>query len=674
MDKNVSLQWPAFLYGGDYNPDQWPREVWTEDMHAMGEAGWNVATLPVFGWAALEPEEGRFTFEWLDDILDRMAAKGIRACFATATASVPAWLPKAYPDVLRVERNGVRQKHGNRHTFCPNSPNYRRLSTTLARKLAERYANHPALLLWHVNNEYGSLCYCDQCAAAFRVWLRNRYGSLDALNERWYTSFWGHTFTDWTQIEPPTEHGEGAIQALNIDYHRFQSESIFNCYKAEKDILKEITPDVPVTTNLMGTFFNLDYYQWAKEMDIVSWDNYPAPEFHYADIAFVHAVMRGLKGGQPFLLMEQTPSQQNWQPFCRLKGPGVLNLLSMQAVAHGADSVMYFQWRRGRGGIEKLHGAVLEHGGNTQNRVFREVASIGHALANTGTRLQNARVPAKVAVLYDWPNRWGLHYSSGPLRDIPYRNIVRDTYKSFARRGIAADVVSPESDLSKYDLIVAPMLTMLRQPDADKISALVENGATLVATAFSGLVDETDMVYLVGAPGPWRKTLGVFVEETDAISPTEPNLIQWSDGATSEGTLLCDLLQLEGAEVVGTYTRNFYAGQPAITRNAYGKGSAYYVATQLDDAGLDRLFGEIEAKYGITSPLAGGALPPETVEVSQRVTPSGELHLYFLNHGEATETVELPAGTYTDLLTNAAFDAKVELAPRATLVLVRDAE
>ncbi|HCE00111.1 MAG TPA: beta-galactosidase, partial [Armatimonadetes bacterium] len=407
------IAWDRILYGGDYNPDQWPEEVWREDARLMRLAHWNTATVPVFSWARLEPEEGRFDFGWLDRVVETLESQGIGLCLATSTASQPAWVDAKYPDVLITDPDGVRRRHGNRHSFCPNSANYRRLSVALASRLAERYGRRPSLRLWHVNNEYGTICFCENCAAAFRRWLQKRYGTLEELNRRWYTAFWGHTYTDWSQIEPPYRNGEGSIQALRIDYHRFQSESLLRCFQAERDAIRRHSPDVPITTNLMGTFFNLNYHQWAKELDVVSWDNYPWPEAKPEDVAFYHALHRGMKDGQPFLLMEQSPSQQNWQPYNKLKSPGRLRLQSFQTVAHGADSVMYFQWRRGRGGCEKLHGAAVEHGGGETNRVFREVAEIGAELESLGTETIGGRTPARVAVVFSWESWWAIRYSSG---------------------------------------------------------------------------------------------------------------------------------------------------------------------------------------------------------------------------------------------------------------------
>jgi len=677
----VIARLPGILHGGDYNPEQWPEEIRIEDVRLMKEANVNVATLPVFGWVNLQPDEDTFTFEWLDAVMDRLAENGIYACMATATASVPAWVDQKYPDVLTADESGVKRRHGNRHTFCPNSPNFRRLSTNLARKIAERFKDHPALLLWHVSNEYGTYCYCDLCAAAFRDWLKARYGSLEELNERWYTAFWGHNFTDWSQVEPPYRNGEHAIQALRIDYHRFQSEGLLNCFRAEAAVLREVTPNVPITTNLMGTFFPLNYHEWAKELDVVSWDNYPRPDDPPANVSFNHALMRGLKGGQPFLLMEQSPSQQNWQPYNWLKPPGLLRLQSFQAVAQGADSVMYFQWRRGRAGIEKLHGAIVEHHGRSDARVFREVAALGADLKRLGKRTLGGRVAARTALLFDWENWWGLRYSSGPSKDLDYVKECRAFFAALYALGIQVDVLSPEADLSGYDLILAPVLTMLRAETGERIARHVADGATLLTTFFSGLSDENDRVHPGGAPGPWREALGLWVEETDALPPGKTNGLTLTtafgglaEGETLPAGLLCDRVRTDGstAETIATYADDFYAGEPALTRNAYGQGHAYYLATRPDDAGLRRLLAALCAEEKIGSPLAGGGPPPDGGEVTERVVPGrepGRSQLYLLNHNTSEVTVALELHTYTDLLTGETFTDSVTLEGRGVRIL-----
>ena len=671
-DINYFVPFPKVFHGGDYNPEQWPEDVWDEDVRLMNEAHVNIATVPVFGWVALQPSEDAWTFEWLDRVLDKLHAGGIAACLATATASVPAWLPQKYPDVLRVDSDGRRVKHGNRHTFCPSSVNFRRLAVGLARKIAERYGSHPALAVWHVSNEYGNYCYCDLCAQAFREWLKARYGSLEEVNRRWYTSFWGHTYTDWAQIETPTRNGERSMQALLIDYDRFQSWAILESFKAERDALKEVTPGVPVTTNLMGTFKPLDYHAWAQEMDIVSWDNYPRKDQPYLETAFAHTLMRGLKEGQPWMLMEQTPSQQNWQAHNALKRPGVMRLWSYQAMAHGADSVMYFQWRRSQGAQEKYHGAVVEHIGTSAPRVFQEVAQLGRELEGLGTKTIGGRVPARAAILFDWDNWWAVEYSSGPTVDLKYVGQCSAYFSALHAQGIPTDIVSPDADLSKYSLVIAPVLYMVKPGVAEKLEAWTQAGGTFVTTFFSGLVDETDLVYLGGYPGPLRKMLGIWAEEIDALTPQQINSVVFDTAfgglnGSYECRLLCDRIHAEGAQVLATYGADFYAGEPAVTVNQFGQGKAYYLATALGQDALGPLLGKLCADAGIQPPVPDG--PPSGVEVMPRVSPDGKTLLYVLNHTAQPVSVTLPEGAHTDLLTGKTLEGTADLEKYGVVIL-----
>ncbi len=669
--KTPNTIFSQILHGADYNPEQWPEAIWDEDVRLMQKASVNIATLPVFGWVSLQPAEDVWTFDWLDTVIDKLWAGGISVCLATATASQPAWLDAKYPDVPTTGRDGVKRKHGNRHSFCPNSPNFRRLSTQLVRRLAERYGEHPALQIWHVGNEYGGTCYCDQCGAAFRHWLEHRYGSLEEVNRRWYTAFWGHTFTEWSQIETPTDNGEGSLQALRIDYDRFQSDSLLNCFKAEADVLRQITPNVPITTNLMGTFKTLDYCKWAAELDIVSWDSYPIKDAPAADMAFQHALMRGLKEGQPFLLMEQTPSQQNWQAHNALKRPGIMRLWSYQAMAHGADAIMYFQWRRGRGATEKYHGAIVEHEGTDKPRVFQEVAALGRELKSLGARTLGGRVPARAAILFDWENWWAVEYSSGPSIDLKYVPQCQEYFRALHGLHIPTDIVSPEADLSGYDLIIAPVLTMIKPDIAEKLEAWTQAGGTFVTTFFSGIVDETDRVYLGGYPGPLRRMLGIWAEEIDALTPQQSNSVVFETkfgelaGAYS-CRLLCDLIHAEGAAVLATYGSDFYAGTPAVTVNSFGQGQAYYLATALNSEALSGFFAKLCADKAIVPPLPN---LPDGVEVVPRVSPSGETLLYLLNHTDQSVEIPLPRDTFQDLLTGQSRLGEVTLAKYGAAIL-----
>lgn len=674
------LRLGRILYGGDYNPDQWDEAVRDEDARLMQMAQWNVATFPVFSWAHLNPSEGVYSFEWLDRVVERLTRAGIDLCLATATASTPAWVDQQYPDVLTVDDQRRQRPHGNRHAFCPSSPSYRRLAGDLVRALASRYGKHPKLLLWHVNNEYGNswpnYCYCERCAQGFRAYLERRYATLGALNAAWSTAFWGHTFTSFSQIDPPYAHGEGSIQALKIDWRRFQSSSYLACFQHEATILREVTPHVPVTTNFMGAFQGLDYHEWAKAMDVVAWDSYPGEREPFADVAFGHSLMRGLKQGEPFLLMEQTPSQQNWAPYCRLKPPGRLRLLSYQALAQGAESVMYFQWRKSAGGIEKLHGAVVEHHGRPDARVFGEVSTLGSELAALGERTLGGRTPARVAVVFDWECWWALAASSGPSRDLDYRREVQRTFAALHRSGIQTDVVGPDDELTRYDVVVLATAYLVRADQARRVVDRVSAGATLVATFFSGLADDSDRIYPGGAPGPLREVLGLTVEEFDALPPEVGQGVSF-DAVFGEipadvelpASLLCDRVWLSGAKSLAHYTREFYAGDPAVTVHHHGQGNAYYVATRLDDETLGKLLRAICAERGVASPLRDGAVPPEGVEVSVRVSPAGRPLLYLLNHGSVVRDVPLPGDTHVDLLTGRTFSRSATLAPHDVLIL-----
>jgi beta-galactosidase len=657
MNNPISAKAPFIWHGGDYNPEQWPREVWQEDFRLMRKAGVTVATVGVFSWSSLQPEENRFTFEWLDEVMDGLHQNGIHAILATPSAAQPHWMSMAYPEILRSDDRGIRKAHGGRVNYCPSSPDYRRLSGNMARLLAERYGNHPALMLWHVSNEYAGHCLCDTCAARFREWLREKYGTLDELNARWWTAFWSHTYTDWSQIMPPHANTETLTHGLNLDYFRFMTESHLACYCNERDILRSITPNIPITTNLMGAYKPIDYRRFAQEMDIVSWDCYPRPNQSPGEIAFMHDMQRGLKDGQPFLLMEQTPSSQNWQEVNALKRPGILRLWSYQAIAHGADSVLYFQWRRGRGGCEKLHGAVIEHSGRDDTRVFREVSQIGAELAALGDTVVGAHLNARVAVVFDWDNWQALEDAVGPVRQKRYYDTVSQHYVAFHRKNIAVDVVFPDSDFTPYTLLIAPMLYMVKEGFAKKVEKFVEVGGTFVTTYMSGRVDETDLAFNNGYPGTLARVLGIWVEETDALYENQVNSIVMQDGS---GEYICrrlaDLLHVETADVLATYGSDFYQGMPVLTRHHFGAGEAYYLASEPDADFLAHFYGTLLDQKHI-APLLDA---PEGVEVSVRYKNDMPI-IFILNHTDKPVGVNLGEKPYTNLLTRGDVQGQLSL-------------
>ncbi|NLV91704.1 MAG: beta-galactosidase [Firmicutes bacterium] len=675
----INKKLPKIWYGGDYNPDQWPKEIWHEDMRLFKKAYIDVASLPVFSWSLLQPEEERYDFEWLDEILDLMAENGIYACLATSTAAHPAWMARRYPDILRVDFQGRKHRFGQRHNSCPNSPTYRKYAPRLAAKLAERYKDHPTLVAWHVSNEYGGVCYCDNCAKAFRVWLQKRYGTIEEVNRRWNTRFWNHTFYDWDEIVPPnilSEHmseldpTRTAYQGISLDYSRFMSDSLLECYKLEYEAIKEHTPDVMVTTNFMGTYKPLNYFAWAPYLDIISWDNYPSNKADMSNIALRHDLMRGLKEGQPFMLMEQTPSQQNWQPYNGLKRPGVMRLWSYQAVAHGADTVMFFQLRRSRGACEKYHGAVIAHCGHENTRVFRECAELGKELADLGDTILDSRIDAKAAIMFDWENWWALEYSSGPSQDLKYLPQIEKYYRAFWSQNIPVDLIHPNMDLSKYKVVVAPVAYMTQPGSAEKIEEFVAGGGTFVTTFFSGIVDENDRVILGGYPGKLRKVMGIWAEEIDALFPDMTNSIEISPEASPalQGShtcgLLCDLIHAETAEVIGTYGTDFYAGRPALTCNHFGSGQAWYVASDPNQEFVNTLIRYLCEQQSVTPLLE----TPDQVEVTRR-SKDGKEFTFVLNHNPEPVEVDLGDDGFINLLTKEEMTGKVTLAGRDLLIL-----
>ncbi|HOB09551.1 MAG TPA: beta-galactosidase [Limnochordia bacterium] len=667
----INPKLPAILYGGDYNPDQWPEEIWREDMRLFRLAGINVVVVPVFSWAKLQPAEDRYDFEWLDRVLDLLAENGIYACIATSTAAQPAWMSVKYPEILPVDVHGRKRTHGKRVNFCPNSKVYREFAARLARKLAERYKDHPALLYWRVANEYGTYCYCDTCAQEFRKWVQKRYGTIEEVNRRWNLSFWGHTIHSWDEIMVPSELNDDNkwYQPVALDYLRFMTDSTIECFVNEYQAIKEVTPDLMVSTNISGYIKKLDQFKFAEYVDIVSWDNYPQPQHRMSLVAFKHDLMRGLKGGRPYILAEQTPSSQNWQPYNLLKRPGVMRLLSYQALARGADTVMFFQMRQSKAGVEKLHGAVISHAGHERTRVFRECAQLGAELKNIGASFLDSRVTAKVAVMFDWDNWWAVELSSGPSRDLQYLDQVEKYYHALWKLNVPVDIVRPDSDLSKYDLVLAPLLYMTKPGTAENIENYVREGGTFVTTFFSGMVDENDHIILGGYPGELKDVLGIWVEEIDGLLPEMKNGMVMKGplgelNGTYECGLICDLLHLRGAEALAVYAADFYAGRPCLTRNQFGKGTAYYVASDPEQPFIDGFVKYLCDLKGIKAPLE---VPPG-VEVTQREKESRRF-TFVLNHNETAVEIDLGEKACFDLVTQTEKRGRVRLAGRDVLIL-----
>ncbi|OMD39603.1 beta-galactosidase [Paenibacillus odorifer] len=682
----ISRKAGVMLHGADYNPEQWLKypEVLREDIRLMKLAGCNVMSVGIFSWVSLEPEEGVFTFEWLDGVLDSFAENGIYAILATPSGARPAWMSQKYPEVLRVERNRVHNLHGFRHNHCFTSPVYREKTAILNAKLAERYSQHPAIIGWHISNEFGGECHCELCQDAFREWLKVKYNnSLDEVNHAWWATFWSHTYTSWSQIESPAPHGETQVHGLNLDWRRFVSERTIDFCQHEINTVRPYNPELPITTN-MHMIDGIDYRELAKILDVVSWDAYP--DWHYTEdgddtrlaawTAMHYDLMRSFKK-KPFLLMESTPSLTNWQSVSKLKRPGMHKLSSLQAVAHGSDSVQYFQWRKSRGSSEKFHGAVVDHSGHSETRVFQDVAEVGKTLAGM-TEVVGTSTPAQTAIIFDWDNRWAIKDAQGIRNSgLRYEETVLQHYRALWELGIPVDIIGSGDDLSAYKLVVAPMLYLISEENGKRIEKYVEQGGTFLATYWSGVVNETDLCHLGGFPGPLRRTLGIWAEETEGLHSRDLNGLVMEAGkklklsGDYDAHEIAELIHLEGAEALGHYRNDFYAGRPALTVNRFGEGNAYHLATRVKDTSFYvELYAAITSKAGITRAM-DSELP---AGVTAQLRTDGESDYVFVqNFSGSPQTVELDGAEYTDLETGLSAPALLNLAVNGLAMLKRKA-
>ena len=654
----------GLAYGADYNPDQWPEATWAADVDLMVEAGVTLVTLPVFGWAALEPAPGCYAFGWLDRVLELLAARGIRVDLATATATPPAWLVRAHPEVLPVTASGVRLEFGSRQTYCPSSPVLREHVLRLCGALADRYGDHPALALWHVSNEYGdelSRCWCAESARHFRRWLRHRYRTLDALNDAWGTACWGQHYGDWEHLAPPRDTTGPGNPAQLLDFERFSSDALLELFAAEVAVLRDRTPDVPVTTNFMGAFRQLDYWRFAELEDLVSNDAYPDPADPDSSrtAALGCSLMRSLKGGRPWLLMEQAPSAVSWRPVNVPKPPGLVRLQSLQAVAHGADGVLFFQWRAARVGAERFHSAVVGHRGAV-GRTWTECRDLGAELGRLD-EITGSRVQARVALVLDWASWWALdRASSVPSDRLDWIAQLRAWHAALFDLGVVTDLVRPDGELARYDAVLAPNLMLVTERAGARLAEYVRGGGRLLVGPFSGVVDESARVHLGGAPGPLRDVLGVAVDEPWPLP----------DGATAQvdigGTTVgvrhwTEAIECITAATVGSYRGGYLDGQPAFTRNVAGNGAAYYLSALLDRDGLRAAIAEVLYEAGVP------AVDPTGVEVVTR--RSGAVaYTFVLNHRAAPAVHELATPGH-DLLADRAVGGTLVLPPYGVAVV-----
>ena len=621
-------------YGGDYNPEQWIDYdgIWDEDIRLMKKAGINCVTIGVFSWAMLEKEEGKFDFAWLDNIIEMLYKNDIKVILATPSAARPAWLAQKYPEVLRTREDGKKMRFGGRHNHCLTSPLYREKVAIIDSLLAERYGKHPAVIMWHISNEFSGDCHCPRCVEHFREWLKDKYhNSLDELNHAWWSTFWSHRCSDWSQIEPPSSIGEFGTHGLNLDWKRYVTDMTIDFFNHEVSVVRQYS-DLPVTTNFMD-FEELNYHKFAKHVDIVSWDSYPS--WHNdseslietaMETSFHHDMFRCMKQ-KPFIMLESTPSLVNWKPVNKLKEPGMNALAMLQAVAHGSEGAMYFQIRKSRGSCEKFHGAVIDHEGSENTRVYKEAAEIGSRLAELSD-IKGSHTKSDIALIYDYENSWAIGGLCGLKYDKGYKKTCIEHYSALREYGVNVDVIGKDADFSDYKIICAPMLYMMPDNISDKIRDYVKNGGIFAATYLTSYADEKDLCHLNGFPGNLKDVFGIWNEEIDSIHDKNAIIINNEEYDVAD---FCELIHPDDdTEVLGTYKHCFYAGYPALTRHSYGSGGAYYIAARTGKDFLKMLYGKILAKSGI-KPLA------EIFDKNIAATQRGE-NIFLMNFSSTLQT------------------------------------
>jgi beta-galactosidase len=649
-------QFNSFLFGGDYCPEQWPKEVWKEDMRLMREASVNMATIAVFNWAMSQPEEDVYTFEWLDEIMDMLHENGIMADLGTLTASPPVWMYKKYPQIRPMNDEGIYLNFGSRQTFCPSSEIYINFSRKLTDKLAAHFKEHPALAMWHINNELSHKvfqCFCDTCGAKFRQWLKEKYQTIESLNECWGTQFWGQHIFNWDEITPPRKTAQYVNPAVSIDYRRFMTMTYLNLYKGEADIVRKHTPDIPVTTNFLCEFKAMDYFKWGEHIDYIAVSSFPDPksDTHPGYATLSHDLMRGLKNQKPFILLEQAPSQVTWRAYNTTKRPGVNRLWSYQGMAHGSDGFLFFQWRQSRQNAEKFHSAMVPHAGEN-TRIFKEIKQLGAELKNL-TEIKDSKVKSEVCLIFDYDNWWAVENFPAPASELKYLLQTKKYSYSLQEMNITIDIQDQDGDgFDKYKMVVAPLMYMVKPDMAEKIRKFVKDGGIFVTSFFSSWVDHNDAVFPGGAPGPLKDVLGFSVEEYDVLSPGMSNSVQTIGDLKNAAAddydveLWADVINLTTAQSLAVYKDDYYKDKTAVSVNKFGNGYAYCIATDLKNPFSRDFLTYICSKHGIAPSLE----VPEGVEVVSRIADNGREFIFLLNHAYRDVEIKLPKGEFAELI------------------------
>lgn len=659
-------------YGADYYPEQWLEERWSLDADLMQEAGFNVVRLAEFAWSKMEPREGYYEFSWLDKAIDILGERSMKIVLGTPTASPPPWLMSAHPDTFRVRADGVRVTFGNRREYCPTNKTYRHYSARITHAMAEHFKDNPNVIGWQIDNEFGchdsAACFCPQCQEAFKGWLKERYITLERLNERWGTTFWSHVYNDWSEISLPWTTSGSPNPGLALDYRRFASDSYLAYQQLQVDILRQLCPHHFLTHNFMGfTYDGLNYHALAEPLDFVSWDNYPLMmNADPARIAIAHDTMRGLKRSG-FWVMEEQSGPHGWENVGPTPRPGEIRLWVYQAVAHGAEGILFFRWRTSRFGTEQYWHGILDHDGIPRRR-YQEVKRVGEELKRIGEMIAGSRCRAEVAMLLSYDDHFAFQIQSNNSR-FSYSDHFQLYYEALHRLNVPVDIVSPQGDLSHYKLVIAPTLHIVTEEIISNLQRYVKQGGLLVITFRSGVKDEANAVVNRALPGLLADLSAIEVVEYDSLPAEGRNGLEFViPGLATMGQKIscevwCDIIEPKGAEVVARYTEEYYAGKPAITLNRFGQGQVVYVGTMGDGRLYETLAGWLLTLAGVQTILTA----PKGLEMTERW--QGNRRLFVLNHTEREQEVTLE-GRYIDLLYGSAVvEGRLFIAPRDVLVL-----
>lgn len=680
-----NIQTLTFLHGGDYNPEQWidNPDIIDFDFTLFKQAKINTITIGIFSWAKLEPEEGVYDFQWLDNIFDRMEQQNGNIILATPSGARPRWMAKKYPEILRTNEKGEKLLFGERHNHCLSSPIYREKTREINQQLANRYGHRKSLILWHVSNELGGECHCELCQEKFRAWMQHKYKTIDNLNKQYWSAFWSHQYNSWDDIHSPSTLGDTTSLILNLDWKRFVTDQTIDFFENEIKPLREVTPDIPVTTNFMGgnppessVYKDLDYQKFSEHVDVISWDSYPnwANDYESTEqlamkTALMNDFMRGLKHDS-YLIMESTPSQVNWHPFNRSKRPGMHEMGSLQQIAHGANSVLYFQLHQSRGSSEMFHGAVVSHSLSNQTRAFRDVSVVGRDLDQLRLMVDSKYRQPKVAIVFDYDNMWALedarNYSDQTKE---YWRTIQNHYSAFWHNNIPVDIISTKDDLSPYTLIIDPMHFMIDKEYMRKIAKYVNSGGNIVGTYLTGIVDKNYLAYLGGWPETLQEIYGISYVETDTLYPEQTNTITW-EGKNYTVLNYADIFNLKGATALANYENDFYAQTPALTQNNFGLGKAMMIAGRAENDFLNNFYNKLIDKYSLRDEES--PLKKNDAHLSVQVREDKNKTYYFITNYSDTEQIIVVKGNYKNLLSGNSLNGGTTLAPYQVLVVTKD--